>query len=190
MTWRWALTQIPCRTSAPARVVWEARSRAQQGLVCVPLSSFGSMMALRAQTGHTASAACAAREQSGAAPARAATLQAPRRRCVTAAAAAVATPHATHQVRGATGNEPGLESFRDSMPPAGRPSSPLQVMHSLSPERLEIVRDLDHFAATEARERHGARHSRSTGHPWSCRLAPPAAPARLAPMCVCGHGRP
>jgi acyl-[acyl-carrier-protein] desaturase len=78
------------------------------------------MMALRAQTGHTASAACAAREQSGAAPARAATLQAPRRRCVTAAAAAVATPHATHQ-----------------------------VMHSLSPERLEIVRDLDHFAATE-----------------------------------------
>jgi len=26
-------------------------------------------------------------------------------------------------------------------------------MHSLTPERLEVVRDLDHFAATEARAR-------------------------------------
>ena len=138
------------------------------------------MMALRAQTGHTASAACAAREQQSAAPARAATLQAPRRRCV-AAAAAVATPHATHQVSGATGQRAWPRvAFRDSLPPACRPSPPEQVMHSLSPEKLEIVRDLDHFAATEARAGgHGARQG-SIGQPWSCRLAAPAAPGRLA----------
>lgn len=28
-----------------------------------------------------------------------------------------------------------------------------QVLHSLTPERLEVIRDLDHFAATEVRLR-------------------------------------
>jgi hypothetical protein len=46
-------------------------------------------------------------------------------------------------------------------------------MHSLTPERLEVIRDLDHFAATEAR-RGAARRPKALLRPRQ-RKRPPAA---------------
>jgi hypothetical protein len=72
-------------------------------------------------------------------------------------------------------------------------------MHSLTPARLEVVRDLDHFAATEARacgsrafrKAPGCFHVtglRGVPAPPPPRRAPPAL-ARAAPAALTRHAR-
>jgi len=71
------------------------------------------------------------------------------------------TLHVKHQARGVA-----VELWAQSLGrwchwPCSLTRLPLQVTHSLTPARLEVVRDLDHFAATEARARAASRGAES-----------------------------